>query len=93
MFTIRNYGNSRKLPYEGQFIEISKGKSIETEDLGLALALSEYPFIDLEWPTEKKNQLKFKRTQLVRWATKLGIPGAFFEDKNTLIGKISGVLT
>ena len=81
------------MPYEGKFVEIGKGREIQTDDFDFALALGQYPYIEVEWPKEKKDQLKFKRTQLVQWAAHLEIPDAFYLDKRALIGKISEVLT
>jgi len=45
---VHNYGNTRKLPYQGKFIEISKNGEFETDDQGLAEAMSAYPFIGVK---------------------------------------------
>jgi len=63
-FRIRNYGNTRKLPYKGQYIEISKNGFIETDDADLAKALGEFQFVDVEVikaPVKKKKKTKFKK--------------------------------
>ena len=89
MFEVRNYGNSRKIMYNGMAVEITKNSCIQTEDQDMAMRLSEFPYIDLVWPKKLKDQLKLKRQQLMKWASSLGIPDTFFDDKNSIIEKIN----
>ena len=93
MFEVRNYGNSRKVPHDGMFVEIGKKKTIRTNDQSLALRLAEYPYIDILWPKKSSDQMKFKRQHLLKWATSLKLRDHFFDDKETLTKKISAVLT
>ena len=55
-YVITNFGNTRKLPYKGQFYFIAKNGEIETDDKELADALGSYMFIDVK-QSENKNKV------------------------------------
>ena len=46
LYRITNYGNTRKLPYKGEYYEIPKNGSIEKEDKNLADEFAKYMFVD-----------------------------------------------
>jgi len=45
-YRITNYGATRRFPYKGQYYEIPRGGSIETEDEQLAKEFNEFQFVD-----------------------------------------------
>ena len=56
-YKITNYGNTRKFPYLGDYYEISKGCSIETNDEKLADEFKKFHLVDvvaLNQPKVKK---------------------------------------
>ncbi len=63
-YKITNYGNTRKLPYKGEYYELTKHESIETDDKELADTLGAYEFIDVEVidrPIKKRKYVKRKK--------------------------------
>ena len=62
-YVITNFGNTRKLPYNGEYYELTKNCSIETDNKELADTLGGYQFIGVEVSrqpehTEKKKSKK-----------------------------------
>lgn len=47
-YRITNYGATRKFPYKGQYYEIAKNSSIETDDKQLADEFGKFQFVDIE---------------------------------------------
>jgi len=45
-YRIINHGNTRKLPYKGKYYFLKKKGGFETENKGVAEALSSYPYIE-----------------------------------------------
>jgi len=85
---VHNYGNTRKLPYQGKFIEISKNGEFETDDQGLADAMSVYPFIGV---IETEDFRKMPIWKLRQLASQKGIKGLARAPKKALIEKLSEV--
>lgn len=46
LIRITNFGNTRKLPYKGQYYEIPKNGHIDTYDIELALEMVKFQFVD-----------------------------------------------
>lgn len=56
-YRITNYGQTRKLPYKGQYYELIRNCPIETEDEELAKELGKFQFVDsvvVNQPKQKK---------------------------------------
>lgn len=47
-YLIQNFGATRKLPYKGQYYEITRNGSIETTDKQLADEFSKFLFVDVK---------------------------------------------
>lgn len=63
-YRIRNYGNTRKLPYKRQYYEIPRNGFIETNNAALAKALGEFQFVDVEridTPVKKRKKKSKKK--------------------------------
>lgn len=56
-YVITNFGNSRRLPYKGQFYFIAKNGTIETDDKELADTLGSYPYIDAKAVEQLKKKV------------------------------------
>jgi len=85
---IHNYGNTRKLPYQGKFIEITKNGGFETNDKGLADAMSAYPFIEVK---EIEGFTKIPIWKLRQLASRKGLKGLTRASKKVLIQKLKEV--
>jgi len=63
-YRITNYGNTRKFPYKGEYYEISKNSSIETNNKQLAEEFGTFLFVDvktIEQPMVKAKPSKRKK--------------------------------
>ena len=68
LITVTNYGATRRFPYKGQFYEISKGRSIPTDDRLLAKEFAKFQFVDVtvkavEQPVVKSSKKKKKASK------------------------------
>lgn len=85
-YRITNFGNTRKLPYRGRNIEITRNGSISTEDADMAAALGQFHMISV-----KPVLGDMKRTELMRLAGEKGLEVSRSDTKQDLITKIREV--
>jgi len=58
-FVVRNYGNTRELPYKNKMIYLARDGAIETDDSEMANALSQFPQIHVAgYPVAEKTEVK-----------------------------------
>lgn len=58
MYRLRNFGNSRTLPYGKDGVFIAAQSFLDTEDMNMAKALSKMPMIGIEIFESKKSSKK-----------------------------------
>lgn len=91
LYRIKNYGNSRSLPYKGMNIFVTKNQMIETEDKEMADALSAFPCLDIVETVDKENYEKINFFKLKKLARDKGIGFDKKTKKKELINRLNEV--
>ncbi len=91
LYRIKNYGNSRSLPYKGMNIFVTKNQMIETEDKEMADALSAFPCLDIIKTIDKENYEKMNFFKLKKIAKGRGIEFDKKVKKKEIINRLSEV--
>lgn len=73
LYRIKNYGNSRSLPYKEMNIFVTKNQVIETEDKEMADTLSAFPCLDIIKTIDKENYEEMNFFKLKKLAKGRGI--------------------